>query len=172
MFGANFKIVSGGQTGADRSALDWAIGRKISHGGWCPQGRLAEDGTIGLAYALQETPSPAYLQRTEWNVRDSCGTVIFSQAGQLTGGSLATFELARQLGKPCLHLTQKEDNADVAAQLLAFIRRHKIKVLNVAGPAETKEPGVGEFVRQTFDTVFFRRRDLAGPKPARPEQRP
>lgn len=72
------KIVSGGQTGADRAALDYAIAIGIPHGGWCPKGRKAEDGPIGPPYALVETPRADYLQRTEWNVRDTDGTVIFT----------------------------------------------------------------------------------------------
>ena len=88
------KIISGGQTGADRAALDWAMANNIPHGGWCPLGRLAEDGKIDAQYNLLETPKADYLQRTEWNVRDSDATVIISLAPQLTGGSLATAELA------------------------------------------------------------------------------
>lgn len=64
------RIVSGGQTGADRAALDWAIANNVPHGGWCPKGRKAEDGAIPAHYALKETPSASYLQRTEWNMRD------------------------------------------------------------------------------------------------------
>ena len=81
------KIISGGQTGADRMALDWAISHEISHGGWCPKGRKAEDGPLGSKYLLKETPTSDYPQRTEWNVRDWDGTVIFSLARALTGGS-------------------------------------------------------------------------------------
>src|SRR5262245_48879825 len=72
------RIVSGAQTGADRAALDFAIKHDIRHGGWCPKGRRAEDGQIPERYALEETPSTNYLQRTEWNVRDSDATVIIS----------------------------------------------------------------------------------------------
>jgi hypothetical protein len=79
------KITSGGQTGADRAGLDWAIKNGIDHGGWCPKGRKAEDGTIQGQYQLQEASSGNYLQRTEWNVRDSDGTVIFSIGEELTG---------------------------------------------------------------------------------------
>lgn len=78
------RIISGGQTGADRAALDFAIAHDIPHGGWCPSGRLAEDGRIPSRYQLRETPSPDYAQRTEWNVRDSDGTVIFSSEDTLT----------------------------------------------------------------------------------------
>ncbi len=64
---AALKVISGGQTGADRAALDWAIANGVPHGGWCPKGRKAEDGPIAAKYARQETPSAAYLQRTEQN---------------------------------------------------------------------------------------------------------
>ena len=73
-------ILSGGQTGADRAALDFAIEYGLPHGGWCPRGRLAEDGPIDERYELTETPSHRYAQRTEWNVRDSDATVVFSIA--------------------------------------------------------------------------------------------
>jgi len=84
------KIVSGGQTGADRAALDFAIEHGIPHGGWCPKGRQAEDGPIDGRYQLKETPTSDYAQRTEWNVRDSDATVLFSLAPELTGGSKKT----------------------------------------------------------------------------------
>jgi hypothetical protein len=74
------KIVSGGQTGADRAALDWALAHNVPCGGWCPKGRKSEDGPIDPKYLLKETPLAAYLQRTEWNVRDSDATVLFSIA--------------------------------------------------------------------------------------------
>ena len=92
------KIVSGAQSGADIAALDFAIQHSIPHGGWCPAGRKAENGSIDLRYLLKETPSAGYLQRTEWNVRDSDGTVVFSIAPVYTGGSKRTVELARMHG--------------------------------------------------------------------------
>src|SRR4249919_2292872 len=98
-----FRIVSGGQTGADQAALDWAIAHGVPHGGWCPKGRKAEDKTIDARYKLQETPSANYIQRTEWNARDSDGTVVFSIAETLTGGSKKTAELARKHGRPVIH---------------------------------------------------------------------
>jgi hypothetical protein len=153
----DLRIVSGGQTGADRSALDWARARCVPHGGWCPQGRLAEDGAIASHYPLNETPSPAYLQRTEWNVRDSCGTVVFSVSRTLSGGSLATVMFAQQHQRPCLHLVDEESVEQAAARLRAFIREHRIQVLNVAGSSAAKEPAVGHFVRKTLDEAFIKR---------------
>jgi hypothetical protein len=92
----SLRIISGGQTGVDRAALDFAIAHGIPHGGWCPAGRKAEDGTIDLRYQLKETPSSNYVQRTEWNARDSDGTVVFSSAPLLTGGSKKTVELVEK----------------------------------------------------------------------------
>src|ERR1022692_3703229 len=90
------KIVSGGQTGADRAALDFAIEHGIPHGGWCPKGRRSEEGPIDVRYELKETPSTVYLQRTEWNARDSDGTVVFSIGPTLSGGSKKTVSLAQK----------------------------------------------------------------------------
>jgi hypothetical protein len=105
------KIVSGCQTGADGAALDFAIQHGIPHGGWCPKGRLAEDGPIDGKYQLKETPSSEYIQRTEWNARDSDGTVVFSIGKPLTGGSKKTVELANKHRKPVLHISQNSGPA-------------------------------------------------------------
>ena len=148
------KIISGGQTGADRAALDWAILHRIPHGGWCPKGRLAEDGPIAGGYRLRETPAADYATRTEWNVRDADATVIFSIAKKLSGGSRLTAELARRHHKPLLHLCRAATRGDVARCLLAFLQRHEIKTLNVAGPRASEEPAIGRFVRDTLERVF------------------
>ena len=148
------KIISGGQTGADRAALDWALANGIPHGGWCPQGRLAEDGMIDVQYNLRETPKADYLQRTEWNVRDSDATVIISLAPQLTGGSLATAELAAEHGKPCLHLSGLQDAPENALQLADFLRRHEVQILNVAGPRASGEPDVELFFCAIFGELL------------------
>src|SRR3989304_5681242 len=95
------QIVTGGQTGVDRGALDAAIARGIPHGGWCPQGRLAEDGRIPDLYQIQENDSPDYTIRTERNVLDSDATLILCR-GPLSGGTLLTFHFAKQHQKPCL----------------------------------------------------------------------
>jgi hypothetical protein len=149
------KIISGGQTGADRAALDYAIAHGISHGGWCPRGRLAEDGPIAACYRLIETPSSDYAQRTEWNVRDSDGTVIFSIAATLGGGSRQTAELASQYRKPYLHLSREQDGQAAVGKLLDFLAEHKITVLNVAGPRESQAPEVAAFTRETLEQANF-----------------
>ena len=147
------KIVSGAQTGADRAGLDVAIRHGFPHGGWCPKGRKAEDGVIASQYQLQETPSASYLQRTEWNVRDSDGTVVFTIARKVTGGSLRTIEFAEKHGKPCLHLSTGDYNPSVT--LLGFIKDHDIRVLNVAGSRESKEPGIWAWTFGVIEDAFF-----------------
>ena len=145
-------IVSGGQTGADRAALDWALAHKVPCDGWCPKGRKAEDGPIDAKYPLKKTPSAAYVQRTEWNVRNSDATVLFSIEPTLTGGSLKTVDFARKHQKPQLHLCARDHSA--ADKLRAFVRQNRVNVLNVAGPRVSKEPGVGEFVMRTLEEAF------------------
>ena len=134
------KIVSGGQTGADRAGLDWAIKHAIPYGGWCPKGRRAEDGTIPGQYKLQQTPSANYLPRTEWNVRDSDGTVIFSVGKRLSGNSFEVIEFAIKHRKPYLHLSAVFKD-DAASELRQWMRENHIRVLNVAGPRASKEIG-------------------------------
>jgi len=147
------KIISGGQTGADRAALDWAIERGIPHRGWCPKGRKAEDGVIDPRYDLTETPSGDYSQRTEWNVRDSDGTAVFSIRGELRGGSLLTVEIAERYNKPVIHL-RRDERTNHAHELRSFIYEFDISVLNVAGPRASEEPGVYQFVARVLDQAF------------------
>lgn len=99
------RIVSGGQTGADRAALDWAIEHQVPHGGWCPAGRRAEDGTIPARYRLEELPEGGgYRRRTKANVRDADATLIVSIEPVLTGGSKETRLFAQRMAKPWLHV--------------------------------------------------------------------
>jgi hypothetical protein len=136
------KIISGGQTGADRAGLDVAIARGLPHGGWCPKGRKAEDGPLPVRYHLTETPTASYLVRTERNAAESDATVIFT-LGVLSGGSKRTADFARRHGRPCLHLQLAEGREELAAQTLAsFIRVRRVASLNVAGSRETKATGL------------------------------
>lgn len=133
------KIVSGGQTGVDRAALDVALDLGVACGGWCPKGRRAADGPISRHYPLTETPWEGYPQRTEWNVRDSDGTLILTR-GRLDGGTALTRELAEKMGKPLLllDLAEQPDPAEVSV----WAEGHGIGVLNVAGPRERNCPGI------------------------------
>lgn len=146
------KIISGAQTGADRAALDWAISHEIPHAGWCPKGRRAEDGIIPDLYNLVETPSKAYLQRTEWNVRDSDGTVIITTSSTLAGGSKRTAEFANAHGKPWIHIYR---GRYLPGQVLEdFVAKHRIKVLNIAGTRGSKDPKVYDYVLSVLDKAF------------------
>jgi len=138
------KIVSGGQTGVDRGALDAAIEVGIEHGGCCPRGRRAEDGRIAPRYRLTETESAAYSARTERNVADSDGTLILCR-GKLAGGTSLTRRVAERLGKPCLvvDLAAPTD----ASQVREWISRNELDVLNVAGPRESQAPGIQSAAR-------------------------
>jgi hypothetical protein len=150
--GDGFMLVAGGQTGADRAALDWAIDQGIAHGGWCPRGRKTEDGVLPERYQLRETPGAAYLQRTEWNVRDSDATLIFTLDDKLEGGSKRTAAFADSLGKPWLHVRPGVHPKYVAR----FLARHGVKVLNVAGKRESSAPGVGNLVREVLSQALRR----------------
>lgn len=150
----SFKIISGGQTGVDRAALEWALGHGIPHGGWCPRGRKAEDGVIPLKFQLKETGGQDYSLRTRRNVRDSGGTVIFSKSGSLGGGSKETADHARKIGKPLLRLVSSLGAGRAATQLGAFLKEHGIRVLNVAGPRASEEPGTGRFVQAVLSRAL------------------
>jgi hypothetical protein len=136
------KSISGGQTGADRAALDWAIRHGIPHGGWCPQGRKAEDGVLDAKYHLDEISSGSYRQRTKRNVIDSDGTLILNM-GDLDGGTLATQKFALQFGKPCYVVQlDNEIGRKEAEAVMYWMIGEGIATLNVAGPRESKRPGV------------------------------
>jgi hypothetical protein len=133
------KIVSGGQTGVDRAALDVALELGLPCGGWCPRGRRAEDGPILEHYPLAETPWDGYPQRTEWNVRDCDGTLILTH-GEPDRGTALTLELVRRQKKP--HLVVDLSKPPGAAVVHEWGRSHQVRVLNVAGPRESSNPGI------------------------------
>src|SRR4051812_41989874 len=139
------KIISGGQTGVDRAALDVALERGLPCGGWCPKGRRAEDGPLDPRYPLEETPWARYPQRTEWNVRDSDGTLVLT-CGAPDRGTALTVELATRRGKP-LRVVDLLGPPDVEA-VRAWAREQQIGVLNVAGPRASSQPGIYERARQ------------------------
>lgn len=133
------KIISGGQTGADRAALDFAIKRGIPHGGLIPKGRKAEDGTLPEKYDLQEMPTGSYPRRTEKNVLDSDGTLIVSH-GLLTGGSALTTSYAEKHKKPWIHIDLEMTSYSEAVKIIQeWVERNGIKTMNVAGPRESKD---------------------------------
>lgn len=132
--------------------MDVARELGIASSGWCPQGRKAEDGRLADYYPLKETSTGQYSQRTEWNVRDSDGTLVLTR-GPATEGTAFTITTARRLGKPCLVLDLSHQEATTAA-VLSWSQEHDIRILNIAGPRESKCPGIytqaKEFLRQLF----------------------
>jgi hypothetical protein len=148
--------VSGGQTGVDRAALDAALEVGILCGGWCPKGRTAEDGPLPSRYPLLETPSDSYAQRTEWNVRDSDGTLILTH-GALEGGTALTEKWANKLGRPYLIVNLVE--APATEQISNWLKESKINVLNVAGPRESGSPGIYRKALDFLARVFRAQRD-------------
>ncbi len=148
------KILSGGQTGVDRAALDVAILLGIPHGGWCPQGRLAEDGVIPPHYHLTETDSPLSEVRTERNVADSDGTIILTK-GEPTGGTAYTLEKAQQYHKPFLVIDLAQLSEEEASQKIQdWLSLHSPSLLNVAGPRESKCPGIYEATKRILLSVL------------------
>lgn len=147
------KMISGGQTGVDRAALDAAIELGIAIGGYCPKGRRAEDGPINPGYPLIETPSADYPERTALNVRESDGTLILAR-GVPSGGTALTRNMAGQHAKPCLVIDLDTQGDPRAVGI--WLARHGIRTLNVAGPRESTNPGVYrqaiEFLRRAFGT--------------------
>ena len=146
----NFRLVSGGQSGADMAALDWAIAYGAVHSGWCPKGRRSEDGPIPSQYLLRETPLGKYLQRTEWNVRDSDATVIFTMTDALDGGSKRTAQFAEKLHRPWMHFRPGVHERF----LVSFLVQNRVTTLNVAGKRESSAPGVYQFTYETLNRAL------------------
>lgn len=135
------KIVSGGQTGVDRAGLDWAISNGLTHGGWCPKGRIAEDGVIDSKYQLLEMDHGSYRQRTKQNVLDSDGTLIIN-IGALEGGTLATVKFTKQFSKPAYLLQLDVDIVSEIEEVNNWLQINNIATLNIAGPRESKRLGI------------------------------
>jgi len=148
------KIISGGQTGVDRAALDVALELGIPCGGWCPGGRRAEDGRIPDHYPLQEASSAEYPLRTQLNVEDSDGTLILCW-GSPAGGTALTIKLAKKLKKPYLLIDLSQEEAP--PRVLDWTKDNHIQILNVAGPREGEAPGIHErasaFLRKILSSV-------------------
>jgi len=136
------KIISGGQTGADRAALDVAMKRSIPHGGWIPKGRKADDGPLAEIYRLKEMPTASYPKRTEQNVIDSDGTLIIAR-GKLTGGSDLTRKMTLKHKKPLLGIDLNlTSHFDAASLIASWTKLQRVQFLNVAGPRASKDPRI------------------------------
>ena len=149
-----FKIISGGQTGVDRAALDVAITRGIPHGGWCPKGRIAEDGRIEDYYKLVETESEGYIQRTAMNVIDSDATLIIYYE-KLSGGTLLTREIAKKENKPYLTVELNKKTTQVKVdKALKWLCIQKPQILNIAGPRASSRPEFYSVAKMFIDRVI------------------
>ncbi len=148
------KIISGGQTGVDRAALDAALEFGLSCGGWCPKGRKAEDGPIDARYPLRETSSTNYAVRTDKNVKDSDGTLVLTRLGRTSAGTALTIKLVQKHKKP--HLVKDLFVQKDLEPVRIWLEVNRIKVLNVAGPRESEVPGIYErafdFLKDLFMT--------------------
>ena len=134
------RIISGGQTGVDRAALDAAQELGLEAGGWCPRGRRAEDGMIPERYPLQETGSWKYPVRTRKNVLNSDGTLILIQ-GAPQGGTALTISLAEKLGRP-YRIVDLILEPSRKPGIRVWGMQNRIRILNVAGPRESEAPGI------------------------------
>lgn len=143
-------IVSGGQTGVDRAALDWALARGFRVDGWCPKGRRAEDGKIPERFPLRETSSRGYAERTRRNVAGTDATLIIVRR-KPSGGTALTARVAMKEGKPFFVATLGETPAEMA---LLWLLKNLPRRLNVAGPRASQEPGIGGDARRYLSKVF------------------
>lgn len=145
------KIISGGQTGVDRAALDVALRHGIECGGWCPTGRLDEFGKISNHYPIQQLPSGGFTERTLENVKDSNGTVVI-YPGELRGGTAQTVRFCVELERPHQLIDASRVASEDAAKLIAdFVRRNEIDILNVAGPRQTEWPEGYAYASRALD---------------------
>ncbi len=148
------RIVSGGQTGVDRGALDFAISRGIEHGGWLPKGRRAEDGPLPPTYGLTETKTNRYAERTRKNILDSDGTLLFHE-GRPSGGTALTRSVALAAGKPLLVVDiSRTTTADAVKAIRLWIEENGVSILNVAGPRESQRPGIYEKTRALLECLL------------------
>ena len=145
------KIITGGQTGVDRATLDFALCNDIYCGGWCPRGRVAEDGFIPQYYPLTESYSLEYRVRTEQNVVE-CDAVLIIVYDELDEGSMRTMELAHTFFKP-VFVWKLGVNRNYS-QFTAWLENKNIRVLNVAGPRLSNAPGIYEATLDLLDDLL------------------
>ena len=148
----HIKIISGGQTGVDRAALDFALKNNMHCGGWCPKGRIAEDGIISEKYPLQETLTSEYSERTEKNITDSDATLII-HTHKIDNGTILSMKLCSKYNKPLFEINLVE-GVNIT-ELINWIQNNNFTVLNIAGPRESNSPGI-YFKTLAYFELFYR----------------
>ncbi|HBH50232.1 MAG TPA: molybdenum cofactor carrier [Bacteroidales bacterium] len=156
------KIISGGQTGVDQAALKTALQLGIKIGGWCPPGRVCEEGNIPDEFTLKETPVERSEQamhiprslRTEWNVRDADASLVLLAGEDMDSGTAWTIQSAKNSNKPCLVLNITTHSE--IPFILSWITKNRVETLNIAGPSESSFPGINNLA-SCFLSVLFKR---------------
>ena len=148
------QIISGGQTGVDRAALDFALLHKIKCGGFCPRGRLAEDGIIASKYPLQESPTGFYQERTRLNITYSDATLILISENLFGKGSLYTRNTCRQLKKEYLVIDLTLNSGENIKICREWLSSHQIRILNIAGNRESTTPGIYRLAASFLSDLF------------------
>ncbi len=147
-------IISGGQTGVDRGALDAALESGAPCGGWCPEGRMAEDGVIADRYPLKDLPGAGYTKRTRKNVEDSDATLVIV-FGEATGGTAKTVEFCHKLGKPMLVIDAAVvPIADAARDAASFLESRGVRQINVAGPRASGDARGYAYAREMIRRIL------------------
>jgi len=156
----SLRIISGGQTGVDRAALDFALENQIDCFGWCPKGRMAEDGIIPFSYPLKETKSSHYEERTRKNVEESQGLLVFVD-DKPDNGTILAIDYAESLNKPIyiVHLTMNEEDQETG--ILNLLESNKISVINIAGPRESNSPGIYKKTKVFLEELLIRLKGTA-----------
>ena len=148
------KIISGGQTGVDRAALDVALRHGIKCGGWCPAGRLDEFGKIPSHYPVQELQGGGFTERTLQNVKDSDGTVVV-YCDHLGGGTAQTVSFCYEQKRPHELIDASKISAEAAAKLISdFVDKNKIGILNVAGTRQSEWPEGYDYASRVMSTFL------------------
>ncbi len=156
----SLRIISGGQTGVDRAALDFAIENDIKCSGWCPKGRKAEDGMIPERYPLRETASERYPERTRKNVDESDGVLVFL-SGKADKGTILAMDYAEKTNKPVyvVHLSMNKEDQETG--IIDLLETHNITKLNIVGPRESKSPGIYKETKAFLNNLCLRLKGTA-----------
>jgi len=152
----SLRIISGGQTGVDRAALDFALENKIDCFGWCPKERKAEDGIIPTIYPLKETEASGYESRTLKNVEESQGLLVFTD-GEPDNGTILAIDHAEKQNKPIyiIHLSMNVEDQETG--ILDFLEDQQVTIVNIVGPRESNSPGIYRKTKSFLIELLFRR---------------